>query len=284
MPRHKRILEARAAAHDNGAVFMSHASAVDDGFRPWILGLGQAPPEEVARLQDSGDDQFRPISFGAPPPEAEPVKAPAQPVRDDLEAKRIVAQAREKAETILAEARQAVGQLQAQEQQRLEVLVAERARQVAEAVRHEQEDRFRAATEELLLSFRRAADEAIQEAVGQVAELAAAVTTKVSRCKVEADDEIVVEVVSEAMRRLSDYTQLRVMLNPDDQSTVAAHRDALLRQAGKLDGLEIIASDGIERGGCVLESDVGEVDARINSQLQVIWEQILGTQPLPKTA
>jgi flagellar assembly protein FliH len=285
MTRDRRHLEARHAADSNdGAVIVPGVATGADEFRPGLAGLGTISAQEMARLQKGGDDGFKPMPPVALQTEAEGDAATESDGGSGAGADRMLTQARKQAEAILAEARQAAEQLQAEAQQRVEQAVAERARKVAEAVRCEQEQSFRAAAEELLQSFGRAADEVLEELSGQVAELAAAVTAKVIRRKVEADDTIVVDMVAEAMGRLSDCKRLRVVVNPAEESAVAAQREALLKRLGGLEELQIVGSDGVERGGCMLESDRGEVDARISSQLQVIWEQVPGGEAVEKTA
>lgn len=285
MSRHRRYLDAREAAHSNGgAVLMPGAGTGAHEFRPWLPGLGTISTQEMARLQGGGDDGFKPMPPAALQTQAEGDAAPEPDGGSGAGADRMLTQARKQADAILAEARQVAEHLQAEAQQRIEQAVSERAGQVAEAVRCEQEQSFRVAAEELLQSFGQAADEALEELSGQVAELAAAVTAKVIRRKVEADDAIVVDMVAEAMGRLSDCKRLRVVVNPAEESAIAAQREALLKRLGGLEELHIVGSDGVERGGCMLEGDGGEVDARISSQLQVIWEQVIGSEAVGKTA
>jgi len=245
-------------------------------FQPSVPGVG------TVLSADAG--QFRPCAIADMSQPSQPAEQQGGDRDFGQQTQEILQQARGEAEEIIAEARQQAARLQQETEQHIEQLLAQLAGQEAAKVREEQTARFEAAAEELLERFQQAADMTLENLGAQVGALAAGVAGKVIHRKVAADDEIILDAVAEALRQLSDIKRLRIVLNPADQPVVSGHQQALLRQVGQLDSVEIVSDEAIERGGCLLDSDRGEVDGRISSQLEVIWKRVAGTALLKKTA
>lgn len=97
------------------------------------------------------------------------------------------------------------------------------------------------------------------------AELALQVAEKVLGTALEVRPELVVEVTRGALRRLSEPVEATLLVNPDDAERV---RDALA-DLGSEHGaaLTVRAERRVDRGGCVVRTGAGEVDARVSAQL-----------------
>ncbi|HSO20413.1 MAG TPA: FliH/SctL family protein [Desulfosarcina sp.] len=94
--------------------------------------------------------------------------------------------------------------------------------------------------------------------------------------------EMVAQVVKSAMRKVADPRNLVLKLNPDDIDTIDARRREWLagEDAGTVVRLE--ADEAIQRGGCIIETQLGDVDARIDSQLKIIEALLVDRLPEPE--
>ncbi len=72
----------------------------------------------------------------------------------------------------------------------------------------------------------------------------------------------------EACRPRGDWVRVRV--HPDDGAAVTARRDALSARAPRAAALEIVGDESVGRYGCVIETAVGRVDARLETQLAAL--------------
>ncbi len=105
-----------------------------------------------------------------------------------------------------------------------------------------------------------------------LAEIAVEAASRIVRERVEAGDPVAVRAVREGMEALPPSARIRVRLCPDDIEEVA--RDlAVEQERGRI---ELVADKGIARGGCVLESPVGTVDARIETAREAVRAATLG--------
>ena len=78
----------------------------------------------------------------------------------------------------------------------------------------------------------------------------------------------IVGVALDACRPRGDWVRVRV--HPDDAVAVTARRDALVRRAPRAAVLEIVSDESVGRHGCVIETPVGRVDARLETQLAAL--------------
>ncbi len=106
----------------------------------------------------------------------------------------------------------------------------------------------------------------------QLVELALEIAKKIVQREVSIDREIALTLVKVSLKRLNNRATAQVHLNPDDFAFVDAHRE-------KLDfhgSLEIIEDRSISVGGCLIRTETGDIDARIESQFDEISHGLLG--------
>jgi flagellar assembly protein FliH len=108
----------------------------------------------------------------------------------------------------------------------------------------------------------------------EVARLAVTIAEKILAKELETHPETVVDLVRAAMKRMREREALRVKLNPEDIPLVKAQREDLMMEVNGVKKLELIDDRRVARGGCVIESSNGILDARIKTQLDKI-EQVL---------
>jgi flagellar assembly protein FliH len=104
------------------------------------------------------------------------------------------------------------------------------------------------------------------EAEADAVKLAVAVARKILHRELSVDPESLLGVVKAAFERVDARDIHRIRLNPEDQPIVQAH----LAAAGVPPQIELIADASLERGGVVIETSRGCLDASVASQLKEI--------------
>lgn len=102
-----------------------------------------------------------------------------------------------------------------------------------------------------------------QEAV----ELAFAIAEQILSGAVDVQPERVMDGVRGALRRIVDRHQITVLVNPADLELVSERMDAARTELGGIDQCDVQADRRVGRGGVVVETTAGEIDARIDTQL-----------------
>ena len=87
-------------------------------------------------------------------------------------------------------------------------------------------------------------------------------------------------VVQMAMQKVADPRRLTVRLNPRDIDTVKAFNGEWLPGDDVSSVLRLEPDETIGQGGCVVETNLGDVDARIDQQIRIIEDRL--TEQLPK--
>jgi flagellar assembly protein FliH len=126
----------------------------------------------------------------------------------------------------------------------------------------------------LLHSFDTQIDALEQQMAQAVARTAVLLAQRVVRAEIETRPEHVVEAATQAVNAvLQSARHIRVLVHPQDHALVAAGAAEALEARGA----RLLAQPGIERGGCLIESDLGQIDARIATR----WRQaatVLGSE------
>jgi len=110
----------------------------------------------------------------------------------------------------------------------------------------------------------------------QLLELTLDTASRIVRERIDNGDEVGVRAFREALQALPAGARVRARLHPDDAATIPAGDTEVV--GGRI---EIVADDTLSRGGAVLESDLGSVDATIETAERTAREAVLGTEKTP---
>lgn len=106
----------------------------------------------------------------------------------------------------------------------------------------------------------------------EVVELALAIARKVICREIEVDKEVVVCVAREALSKVEDPGNVKIKMNPSDLQFINETKYQLSELIGNIDNVTIEPVKNIRSGGCVIETNLGDIDARIEKQLQAVEE------------
>jgi flagellar assembly protein FliH len=99
-------------------------------------------------------------------------------------------------------------------------------------------------------------------------ELGLALAGKVLAGAIEVEPERVVESVRGALRGIVERERIVVLVNPDDMEIVRAAMDEVRASLGGIEHCEVQAERRVARGGCIVRTAVGDVDARVETKLE----------------
>ena len=131
------------------------------------------------------------------------------------------------------------------------------------------------ALEHAAVAMREAQAEFLLSLEPQVVALAAAIAERILRREPSIGPERVRTTVHEALVHLEKRERITLRMNPADLEALKAQNIALLEEFDAIDDLEIIPDDSVAPGGCVAQSELLEVDARMESQFQKIVDALL---------
>jgi flagellar assembly protein FliH len=103
-------------------------------------------------------------------------------------------------------------------------------------------------------------------------DLALAVARKIVDREVDVNKEAVMNVVRKALEKAAENENIRVRVNPADLNYLGERKLDLAGCVDNLETVHLVADDSMSCGGCLVETTMGEVDARIDRQFQSIRE------------
>jgi flagellar biosynthesis/type III secretory pathway protein FliH len=106
----------------------------------------------------------------------------------------------------------------------------------------------------------------------EVARLALAIAKKIVCHEIKTDQETVVCVAREALSRVENPGNVKIKLHPDDLKFIKDTQSQLSHFLHNVESIRFEAEASIQSGGCLIETDLGDIDARIEKQFQAIEE------------
>jgi flagellar assembly protein FliH len=111
-------------------------------------------------------------------------------------------------------------------------------------------------------------------------ELAMRVAEQALGAAIAAEPERVIDVVRGALRRLVERERVLLLVNPDDLDLVRDGVGSLVGELGGIEHCEVQAERRVARGGAVVRTEEGEVDATLQTKLdrarEVIEHELAG--------
>lgn len=240
--------------------------------------------DEKDRLVQDAHDEAEQIKKQAEQTAFEEVKSKTDSaIRDkriaEDEAERIKAEAQAEADLILAQA----------ESERERVFSEARAAAEVEG-REEGWKEGRAEAERLIERLHKILDasiekrqEIIDEAETQLIDLVLLVSRKVVKVISENQKNVVINNIVQALRKLKSRGDVAIRVNLADLDLTTEHVKDFMRMAENVKSITVLEDSSVDKGGAVIETDFGQIDARISSQLREIEEKILELVPIRST-
>jgi flagellar assembly protein FliH len=98
-------------------------------------------------------------------------------------------------------------------------------------------------------------------------ELGLRIAEQALHATVEAQPGVVVDVVRGALRRLVDRDRVAILVHPDDLDLVRTASPGLVAELGGIEHCEVQAERRVARGGAIVRTVEGEVDATLATKL-----------------
>ena len=153
--------------------------------------------------------------------------------------------------------------------QAAEELAAQRA--VAEEARRQEAEEFASAMQEFVDGAYAAVRRWTSEAEQRLADVALDIAREAIRTELTLTRDSILEIVRAAMADAGHSDRIRIRVNPLDASVLEARRAELENALSRVRGLELAPDDTIE-AGCIIESEHGQIDARVETFLERIEE------------
>jgi flagellar assembly protein FliH len=237
--------------------------------------------EEKARLIEAAHAEAESIKKEAERAAFDEVKRKnnqAQKIRQEAEdeAKGIIEEARKKAEELEAEIQAKVDK---QEKEAFAKGHAEGREEGFQEGRQEVE-RLVESLQKIISAAIEKRNQIIQESETQVINLVLLIAKKVIKVISENQRNVVINNVVQALRKLKSRGDVVIRVNLADVELTSEHINDFMKMVENVKSVTVLEDSSVDRGGCIIETDFGQIDARISSQLHEIEEKIIELAPI----
>lgn len=122
--------------------------------------------------------------------------------------------------------------------------------------------------------------EILSETEQQIVDLVLLIARKVIKVISENQKNIVVSNIVSALRKVKGRGDVTIRVNLADLDLSTQHKKDFMDSVENIKNITLMEDSAIDRGGCIVETDFGAIDARISSQLNELEQKILEISPI----
>ena len=111
-------------------------------------------------------------------------------------------------------------------------------------------------------------EQLLSELEHDAAELALRLTEQVIAGTLDVEPERVIDVARNALRRVTERRHVVLVVNPEDLEVLSDSVKTLQGELGGIETCDVQSDRRVGRGGVILRTDAGEVDAKIETGLE----------------
>ena len=101
------------------------------------------------------------------------------------------------------------------------------------------------------------------------------VARKIVQQEIAQDRGILAKVVASAIDGISERDDIVVRLNPEDYKQVTTHKQHYLNNLNAERPINLKPDEAVSFGSCIIETVMGEIDARLETQLEEIYKRLI---------
>jgi len=105
-------------------------------------------------------------------------------------------------------------------------------------------------------------------------DLAFALADKIVGARVDSEQGMVLESINKCINEILDKTNLRLKINPQQLQFVKQQIESIKQDNESISLIMVEEDNRVTPGGCIIETDSGSADARIESQLQMLRREL----------
>lgn len=123
-------------------------------------------------------------------------------------------------------------------------------------------------------------EEILRDTEQQIVDLVILMTRKIVKIISENQKGVVLSNVLSALKKVKTRCSVIIRVNIEDLKLTSEHTGEFIKRVEAVQGITVIEDSSVDKGGCVVETDFGAIDARIASQLGELENKILEISPV----
>ncbi len=106
----------------------------------------------------------------------------------------------------------------------------------------------------------------------EIVKLAMKIARKIVCNEIRVNKDTVVNVVKEALKKVEGNEKVKVKLSSKDLQFIKSEKPAIIDKITNIENVAFEMDESIPDGGCIIETESGDIDGRIEKQFQAVEE------------
>jgi type III secretion protein L len=173
-------------------------------------------------------------------------------------AEKIIQEAKNKAEEILEKARQTKEEMLAKAQE-------------------EGYEQGLAELNETILKFKSEYGQILSNSEKDLLQLSLKIAERIIGRALDMQPELLLDIIHNALQSIKYQREIRIRVNPEHLPYLKENKMQLYAMLGESKEIEIVEDPLVEGDGCIIDTEIGTIDARLETQLRVIEKFLIKT-------
>lgn len=131
--------------------------------------------------------------------------------------------------------------------------------------------------EKLLDEIQSHKEKKYQEAEKELLDLVLLISKKIIQQEITLNKNIVLNIVKAAITSAAGNEEIKIRINSEDYDNVVKYKEEFIKYVDGLKNISFEADNSILQGGCLIETIYGDIDARLDKQLEAMKEKLIAS-------
>jgi len=122
--------------------------------------------------------------------------------------------------------------------------------------------------------------EILNETEKEIIDLVLLISRKVIKVISENQEGVIISNIIQALRKVKSKGTCLIRVNMEDLQLATEHKEEFIKLVEGVKDIQILEDTTVDKGGCIIQTEFGEIDARISSQLTELENKILELSPI----
>lgn len=112
--------------------------------------------------------------------------------------------------------------------------------------------------------------EMVRKLEPEIVKLSQYIAEKIIRQKINTEQSLILSIISFSVKQISQLGKVIIYLNPEDYEYLKSNKREIEEVINNFDEIKFLEDKRIEKGGCIIETENGNIDTQPTSQLRIM--------------
>jgi len=123
----------------------------------------------------------------------------------------------------------------------------------------------------ILEEIRQCREHVLRQGETEAVRLAMVLAEKIICREISLQEDVIIDVAREALSLCAESDRIRIEVSPEDYTFLEGCGDRFQKAVKKIKGIETVANPAVQRGGCIVDTALGRIDAQVEEKIEMLF-------------